>query len=83
MNLKDPRFLFIKLKNKGHGTVYYTDYGKQYYDSFNAFIKEEVKKQKMDAEQKKEFIKSTLNRTIYNNMVDYNLIKKAVDFIIK
>ncbi len=80
---KDPRFMFMKLTNKGHGTVYYTDYGKQYYDSFQSFLKQEVKKQKMNSEQKEIFIKTNLNRSIYNNMVDYKLIEKAIDFIVE
>lgn len=78
----DKRFLFIKLKDKGHGTVYYSKQGKKYYDDFHAVLKKETKSNKFNEEQKKEYILNTLNRQIYNNMVDENLIDKCVDFIL-
>ena len=78
----DSRFKFIKLKNKGHGTVYYTDKGKEYYDSFNKYIKQTVKAEKLDDNGKKELINKTLNKSIYTDMVDKKLIKKAIDFIL-
>ena len=76
----DPRFLFIKYQNKGHGTVYYSTEGKEYYDSFNAYLKSIVKQEKMTDEEKENYIKTHLNRSIWNNMVNEELIDKVITF---
>ena len=79
----DKRFKFIKLLNRGHGTVYYTLEGKRYCDKVNKDYDRFVKKEKPTDEQKAEYIAKHINRKKYNNMIDEKLIDKAINFITK
>lgn len=76
----DKRFLFIKLKNKGHATVYYSTQGKKYYDDFISLYRG-FKKKNSDEGVIQEFIDKTLNRDLYSNLVDQSLIDRVIDFI--
>lgn len=76
----NKRFLFIKLKNKGHATVYYSTQGKKYYDDFVSLYRG-FRKKNSDDGAIQEFIDKTLNRGLYANLVDQSLIDRALDFI--
>lgn len=76
----DHRFLFIKLKNKGHATVFYTKHGKEYYDNFVSLYRAYKKKNPTD-EDLTNYVNQTLNRGLYSNMVDQSLIDRCLDFI--
>ena len=79
----NSRFKFIKLRGKGHGTVYYTIEGKNYHEKINKAYKRYVKKEKPNDEQKKTFLDNLIDRRKYNNLIDMKLMKKCLDFITK
>ena len=80
----DKRFEFIRRLIHGHGTIYYTLEGKRYYEKirqqYNKYVKDN---DNPSLELRAEFLKKTIDRKIYNHMVDEKLIKKALDFITK
>ncbi len=78
---KDNRhFLFIKLRNKGHATVYYSTNGKKYYDDFVSIYRG-FRKKNSDDGAIQEFVDKTLNRGLYSNLVDQSLIDRCLDFV--
>ena len=79
----DPRFKFIKLMGKGHGTVYYTSEGKRYHEKIQKAFKRFVKKMKPSEEEKKLYLESIIDREKYNHLIDKKLFKKCIDFITK
>lgn len=79
----DKRFKFVKFKNQGHGTVFYTPKGKAYHDKINNEFERYVKANKPDEEAKAKFLKQHIDRKIYNKMVDEKLIKNLISFITK
>lgn len=79
----NKRFTFIKFKNTGHGTVYYTKTGVEYSQSYNADYKK-FKKQKNITEQMKcNYAISTLDRKIWTNMINKDLFDKIEEFYLK
>ena len=76
----DHRFLFIKLKNKGHATVFYSTQGKKYYDDFVSLYRA-YKKKNPTNEDLTNYVNQTLNRGLYANLVDQSLIDRCLDFI--
>lgn len=76
----NPRFEFVKLKDRGHGTVYYTAKGKEYYDSFVASYRKFKKGHKED--EVKQFVEANLNRLVWSDLVDQKLIDNIFDFIL-
>ena len=79
----DKRIKFVKFKDQGHGTVYYTKEGKAYFDQVNSEYERFVKKEKPEEEAKLAYIKEHIDRKIYNNLVDEKLIKKLISYITK
>lgn len=77
----NPRFYFIRLENKGHGTVYYSKEGKNYIDSFYRVFNKYVKDNKLNEEEQEKYASSILNRTIYNNLLDEKLLDNIIEFI--
>ncbi len=79
----DKRFKFVKFKDQGHGTIYYTKEGKAYFDKINSEYERFVKKQKPEEEARLVYLKEHIDRKIYNNLVDEKLIKKLISYITK
>ena len=79
----DKRFKFIKLLSRGHGTVYYTLEGKKYFDKINKGYESYIKKEKPDDKQKEQYLKEHIDRSRYTDMVDKDLLNKAIKFITK
>ena len=77
----DKRFKFIKLSARGHGTVYYSTSGKNYFETVQKQYETYIKKQKPNDEQKADYLKLLIDRKKYNNMVDEKLLDKALEFI--
>ena len=79
----EKRFLFVRLLNKGHGTVYYTTNGKQYYEKIEDAYNRINQREKMDDKEKAEFMLSRIDRKKYNSMVDDKLIERLIKFVSK
>lgn len=79
----DPRFKFIRLSESGHGTVYYTPAGRNYYERLHAQYHRYEKKEKPNEEQKKLYLVENFSRQTLANLVDQKLINKCIDFIEK
>lgn len=75
----DSRFIFESYNYRGHGTIYYSEEGKEYTDNFykgwNSFLKN-----KPTEEQKKQYIKEHINREVWNNRIDIGMFSRIVDF---
>ncbi len=75
----DPRFKFESYNYRGHGTIYYTEQGKEYTEKFDKEWKSFLRN-KPNEQQKIEYINNNLNREIWNNRLDQNLFSRIVDF---
>ena len=75
----DPRFMFQEYENRGHGTVYYSDFGKQYTEDFekcwNEFLTDHP-----NEEEKIAYINEHIDRDIWNNRLDTDLFTKIITF---
>ena len=80
---RDKRFKLVKLKDQGHGTVFYTPEGKIYHEQIAKEFEKYIKGNKPDEEAKIKFLEEHIDRKIYNNLVDKKLIKKLISFITK
>ena len=75
----DPRFKFILYENRGHNTVYFdessTKYTKHLQEKWDAFNKE-----KHSEQEKIEFLKKNIDRTIWNDRLDEDLFSQIIEF---
>ena len=78
---KDPRFKFIRLKENGHGTVYYTLPGKMYYDQVHHDYMKYQKKQKPNEDEKKLYLVAKVDQKKLSGLVDEQLIDKCIKFV--
>ncbi len=77
----NPRFTFIKYRNKGHGTIYMSTEGKKYYDRLITNYKKFCKKKNVTQEEKEKFINENLDRNKWLNLLDESLMKEIVGFL--
>ena len=75
----DPRFKFTLFEDRGHGTVYYSkegvNYTKEFYKKWNEFLKTNPSE-----EQKLEFVKNNIDRSVWNNRYNEDLWKDIIVF---
>lgn len=81
---KNPRFDFKTLKNSGHGEVFYSKVGRDYYAFIRNQYNEQFKKFK-DAtkEDRRIYLDSIIDKSIFLNMLDQNLMDYIYDFLSK
>lgn len=77
----NPRFSFIKLKESGHGTVFYSKDGIKYSKKINADYKANCKSEYFTDDLKIQFRDKTVDRNKYCNMIDIKLFSKIIKFI--
>lgn len=77
----NPRFTFIRYKDKGHGTVYNSKEGRQYLDSFRSKYKEFCKDTTKTEDDKRTFIQANMDRKFYCNCLDEELMNKVIEFV--
>ena len=77
----DKRFKFIRLLNRGHGTVYYTLSGKRYHEKIAHQYNQFVKKEKPDEEGRIKYLKEHINRERYNHLIDEELLDRCLKHI--
>lgn len=78
----DPRFLFVDLEKKGHGTVYYSKEGKEYFDSVLKQYYQKIKLNKWNDKQKEDYLYSLINRDKWLSLIDECLLDRILDFIL-
>ena len=79
---KNPRFKFIKLTSSGHGTVYYTEEGRSYYERlYNSYQK--YQKKNPDSNDNMLYITEHIDRQKLTSLVDEKLIDKCISFLEK
>lgn len=75
----DSRFTFELYEDRGHGTVYFDEASIKYTKNFNkkwdAFLKENPTE-----EEKINFIKTNIDRDIWNDRIDKDLFSRIVNF---
>lgn len=76
----NPRFTFIRYRNKGHGTVYMSKEGKKYFDSYIKGYKKYSKAKGVTKEEKDQYIITHLDRQKWLNLLDESLMNKIVIF---
>ncbi|MCF0107671.1 MAG: alpha/beta fold hydrolase [Bacilli bacterium] len=74
------RMNYIRLKNSGHGEVFYTAEGKQYCKLLNTTYKKLAKQKETTPELLEQF-KNSIDRDRYSRMVDVKLFEKITKFI--
>lgn len=77
----NARYSFVRLKDRGHNYVYYSDEAKRYRDKFNEDFKLYVDSlgEELSAELKADYIKSNLNKKLINDL-DEDLMDKMIVF---
>lgn len=75
----DSRFKFELYNYRGHGTVYYSDEGKEYTDAFDKEWKKFLKGNPSE-EEKESYIKEHIDRNIWNDRIDKGLFSRIIDF---
>lgn len=79
----NPRFTFIKYKDKGHGTIYNTLEGKKYIESIRSKYKEYCKKENITEEDKRCYVRDNIDRNYWCNCLDEELMNQVVEILKK
>ena len=75
----DPRFKFILYEDRGHNTVYFDDSSRKYTKHLNDKW-DEFNKAEHSEEEKKEFLKKNIDRSIWNDRLDEDLFSQIIEF---
>lgn len=77
----NSRFLFVRLNDKGHGTVYNSTEGKAYIDNYHKLFNDYVKVNKPNEEQKYQKAVELINRDKLINSLDEQMLDYVLRFI--
>ena len=83
--MKDnPRFKYTRFKNRGHGTVYYSKDGREYFKAFQREYNNAMKQIKNPTvEQREEYLKEHLDLRNFTHMLNTELMDEIVEFLKK
>ncbi len=76
----DPRFEFVKYKDKGHNYVVYSEEAIDYINNFTKTANEHFEGKTPSKEEVAEYYKNNLDRDIYADMLDKELFGRIVKF---
>lgn len=76
----NPRFRFVRIANKGHTDILYSDGRNAYLEDFNKGADEFFCGRKPTDKEKAAYAKAKLNRTVYCDGLDKQLFSQIVDF---
>ena len=75
-----PRFKFVLYEDKGHNSLYYSEDADEYMKKFHADMKEHFANTESTKEEKKQYINENLDRNVYTNLLDENLLNEIIEF---
>lgn len=81
--LKDnPRLQYLKYKDKGHGTIYYSKEGQDYFNNLQQQYKNAIKQSNIvSLDAKDDFFDKLIDKSKYLDMLDYDLLNKIITFL--
>lgn len=78
-----PRFTFVKFDKAGHGEVFYTKEARDYYTFIRNQYNEKFKKDATSTkEDRKAYLNSIIDKSIFLNMLDTSLMDYISDFLL-
>ena len=75
----NSRFTFESYNYRGHGTVYYSDEGREYTEKFEKEWKKFLNK-KPSEEEKIKYLNQHIDRSIWNNRIDKEMFNRIIEF---